>query len=202
MKFLFDLAPVLLFFAAYKFSGSHQDIAHDLATGLLGNGIATDQSPILIATAVAILVTLCQVGWQWWRHRHVDTMLWVSTGIIVLLGGATLLFHNPTFIKWKPTVLYWLFSTTLLISAVVFDRNLIRRLMEAQVKLPEHVWGPLNASWIVFFSLMGFLNLYVAYSYPEDTWVSFKLYGGTGLMIAFMLIQGYFLSKHVIEEES
>lgn len=202
MKFLFDLLPVLLFFAAYKFAGGSPDASHALATRLLGDGIAVSQAPILIATAVAIIATLGQVFWLIVRGRKVDTMLWISLAIIVVFGGATLFFHDATFIKWKPTVLYWLFALTLAGSALFMKRNLIRALMKDQVQLPEPVWARLNLSWIAFFAVMGILNLYVAYNYSEDTWVSFKLYGGMGLMFLFVLGQGLMLSRHIEEKNS
>ncbi len=178
MKFLFDLFPVILFFAAFKLAG------------------------IYVATAVAIAATFAQIGWVWWRHRKVDTMLWVSLGLIVVFGGATLLLHDETFIKWKPTVLYWLFAATLLVSAKLFGRNLIRRMMEAQVALPEPLWGRLNLAWAVFFALMGVANLFIAFNYPTDVWVNFKLFGGMGLVLAFVFAQGLWLAKYVSEEKS
>ena len=177
MKFLFDLFPIILFFVAYKFAG------------------------IFAATAVAIAATVGQIGWVWFRHRKVDTMLWVSLVIVTVFGGATLLFQNPTFIKWKPTVLYWFFAGALLFSAVVLKKNLIRKMLEAQMKLPEPIWGTLNLVWAGFFGLMGVLNLFIAYNFSEDTWVNFKLFGGMGLMIVFVLAQGMLLSRY-IEEES
>jgi len=178
MKFLFDIFPVLLFFAAYK---------------------AAD---IYIATAVAIAATFAQIGWVWFRHRKVETMLWVSLAIIVVFGGATLLLRDETFIKWKPTVLYWLFGATLLIAELGFGKNLIRAMMGAQIELPEPVWSKLNWSWVGFFVVMGILNLYVAYNFTTDTWVDFKLFGGTGLMLVFVLIQAFTLAKHVQDKGS
>jgi intracellular septation protein len=200
MKFLFDLLPVILFFVAYQVAGSFGTEATDLANRWLGGGIGAQQAPILIATAVAIVATVAQVGWLIARRRKVDTMLWVSLGVIVVFGGATIWLHNPTFIKWKPTVLYWLFGVSLLASSVLFGRNLIRALLEPQVKLPEPVWSQLNAAWIGFFTLMGFINLYVAYQFDESTWVNFKLFGGMGLMLLFVLAQGMFLAKYMEEE--
>ena len=178
MKFLFDIFPVLLFFAAYKAAG------------------------IYIATAVAIAATFAQIGWVWFRHRKVETMLWVSLVIIVVFGGATLLLRDETFIKWKPTVLYWLFGATLLVAELGFGKNLIRAMMGAQIELPERVWSKLNWSWAGFFVVMGILNLYVAYNFTTDTWVDFKLFGGTGLMLVFVLIQAFTLAKHVQDKGS
>jgi len=200
MKILFDLLPVILFFVAYKLAGGNREAAHDLAALWLGDGITATQAPILLATVVAILATVGQIAWVWMRHRKVDTMLWVSLVIILVFGGATLAFQNPTFIKWKPTALYWLFGSVLTVSAVVFRRNLIRKMLEAQVKLPDPVWTRLNLAWAAFFIAMGALNLYVAYNFSEEAWVNFKLFGGMGLMLAFVLAQGFYLSRHIEEE--
>jgi intracellular septation protein len=177
MKFLFDLFPVILFFIAFKVSG------------------------IYVATGVAIVATFAQIGWLLARGRKVDTMLWVSLAIIVLFGGATLWLQDETFIKWKPTVLYWLFGAVLAGSTLIFRRNLIRKLMEEQITLPDRVWGQLNASWIGFFALMGAANLFVAYNFPTDTWVNFKLFGGMGLMLAFVVGQSLLLAKHIEEKK-
>ncbi|MDI3513954.1 MAG: septation protein A [Gammaproteobacteria bacterium] len=202
MKFLFDLLPVILFFAAYKIGGANPEGAHALASSWLGDGIAVSQAPILIATFVAILATMLQIALVWAKHRKVDTMLWVSLAIIVVFGGATLFFHNPTFIKWKPTALYWMFGVVLLGSAWLLQRNLIRKMLEAQIKLPEPIWSRLNLAWAGFFIAMGLLNLYVAYNFSEETWVNFKMFGGMGLMLAFVLAQGFYLSRHMEEENN
>lgn len=202
MKILFDLLPIILFFAAYKVAGAHDGAALDFATRWLGDGISASQAPILIATAVAIVATVGQIAWVRFRHGRVDRMMWISLGLIVVLGGATLVFHNPDFIKWKPTALYWLFAMTLIGSAVLLQKNLIRAMLQQQIRLPDPVWTTLNLAWSVFFVLMGALNLYVAYSFSEDAWVNFKLFGGLGLMLLFVLGQGYYLSRHIIEEET
>lgn len=178
MKFLFDIFPVILFFAAFKFYG------------------------IYVATMVAMAATFAQIGWVWFRHRKVDNMLWVSLGLIVVFGSATLLLHDETFIKLKPTVLYWLFSTVLLVSAVAFRKNLIRSMLDKQVNAPDAVWKKLLASWIGFFAVMGVVNLYVAFNYSTDTWVNFKLFGGIGLMIAFVIAQGILLAPHIKGNEA
>jgi intracellular septation protein len=173
MKMLFDTFPVILFFIAFKL--------YD----------------IYVATAVAIAATFAQIGWVWMRGRKVDNMLWVSLAVITVFGGATLLFHDDTFIKWKPTVLYWLFGAVLAIAEFAFKKNLIRSMMEKQVSLPDPIWGRLLASWIGFFVVMGVLNLYVAYNFSLDAWVNFKMFGGIGLMLAFVLLQALMLSKHI-----
>ena len=200
MKFLFDLFPIILFFVAFKITGSNPEHAAAFAASI-GYQVDIKQLPILIATAVAIVATFGQIGWVYFRHRKVDTMLWVSLAIIVVFGGATLLLHDETFIKWKPTVLYWLFASTLLVSAALLKKNLIRTMMQQQVTLPEPVWTKLNLSWALFFSIMGFANLYVAFNYSTDIWVNFKLFGTMGLMLVFVLLQGLLLAKYVDEDE-
>jgi intracellular septation protein len=176
MKFLFDMFPVILFFVAFKLYGIYE------------------------ATAVAIAATFVQIGWVWFRHRKVENMLWVSLGVIVVFGGATIYLQDEAFIKWKPTVLYWLFSAVLLLAALVFKKNLIRAMLEKQIVLPDPVWQRLLTSWIVFFAFMGAINIYVAYNYSTDTWVNFKLFGGMGLMLAFVFGQALLLSKHIQEK--
>ena len=202
MKFFFDLLPVILFFVAYKIAGSNEAGALDLARSILGDGIEAKQAPILIATLIAIVATAGQIAWVWLRHRKVETMLWVSLAIVTLFGGATLMFHDPTFIKWKPTALYWLFAATLLGSSLLLRRNLIRKLLEAQMSLPDANWQRLNLIWAMFFAAMGVLNLVVAYRFSEATWVNFKLFGGMGLMLVFVLAQGAWLSRHMEDEQT
>ncbi len=177
MKFLFDLFPVVLFFAAFKLAG------------------------IYVATAVAIAGTVGPVVWLKVRKEHVHGMLWASLAIIVVFGGATLLLQDETFIKWKPTVLYWMFGLVLAGSALFFRKNLIRLMLSEQMRLPEPIWGRLNWSWVVFFAFMGAANLYVAYNFSTDLWVNFKLFGATGLMLLFVVAQSFFLGKYMEEEK-
>lgn len=176
MKFLFDLFPVILFFIAFKFSG------------------------IFVATAVAIAATFGQIGWLWFRGRKIDTMLWVSLGIVTVFGGLTLVLQDETFIKWKPTILYWSFALALGGGLLFFRKNLIRALLGEQLVLPDATWNTLNWSWIGFFTFMGCLNLAVAYNFSTDDWVNFKLFGGIGLMLVFVVAQGLLLSKYVEEK--
>lgn len=176
MKFLFDTFPVILFFAAFKL--------YD----------------IYVATAVAMAASIVQIGWVWLRHRKVDKMLWVSLGVILVFGSATLLLQDEMFIKWKPTVLYWLFAGTLAIAAAWFKKNLIRSMLGEQVTMPDSVWTKLLVSWIGFFAFMGVLNLLVAYNFSTDDWVNFKLFGGIGLMLVFVVLQALLLARYVEEK--
>lgn len=200
-KLLFDLFPIILFFIAFKLAGSNPEQAAALAASL-SYPADPKQLPILIATAVTIIATVAQIAWVWLRHGKVDTMLWISLALVGVLGGATLWLHDPTFIKWKPTVLYWLFAMVLTGSHVFFKKNLIRTMMQqAQIDIPEALWAKLNYSWAIFFAVMGVVNLYVAYHFSLATWVNFKLFGFMGMMFAFVLLQGLVLAKY-IEKES
>ena len=206
MKVLFDLFPVILFFVAYTGAKHAPDSASAIVSSLLGAvgagaSVSAEQGPILLATAVAIVATICQVGWLLLRKRKVDAMLWISLAIIVVMGGATLLLRDPTFIKWKPTVLYWAFAVVLLGADLLLSKNMIRSMMQAQMSLPDAVWTRLNLSWVLLFAVMGVANLYVAYNYSESTWVNFKLFGGIGLMVVFVVIQGVMLSRFLESEE-
>ncbi|MEQ1814453.1 MAG: septation protein A [Candidatus Nitrotoga sp.] len=177
MKLLFDLFPVIVFFTVFKFHG------------------------IFAATATAIAATILQVIWVKFRHGKVDTMLWVNCGIITLFGGATLLLQDENFIKWKPTILYWVFSALLLLSPLLFGKNLLRSMLQEKLALPDKIWGWVNLSWALFFTLMGIVNLYVAFNFPTDVWVNFKLFGATGMMLVFTLLQAIILSKHMTHKE-
>ena len=177
MKFFFDLLPVLAFFVAFQLAG------------------------IYVATAVAIATTFVQVAWLKLRGKRVDAMLWASFVIIVVFGGATLVLKDETVIKWKPTVLYWMLGAVIGGAALVFRRNLIRAMLSEQVRLPDPVWNRLNWSWVGFFVFMGGLNLYVAFNYSTDLWVNFKLFGGMGLMLVFVVVQAFFLARHVEDKQ-
>jgi intracellular septation protein len=207
MKFLFDLFPVLLFFGIFKWGQANPQAAESLLdqylSGLIGNGAgAAGHAPILLATAVAIIASFGQIGYLLARRRKVDPMLWMSLAIITVFGGATIYFNNETFIKWKPTVLYWLFSAVLAVSTVFFRKNLIRSLMSKQVELPDIAWNKLNWSWVAFFAFMGVANLYVAFNFSTDTWVDFKLFGGTGLMLVFVFAQALMMSRYTEDNRS
>lgn len=173
MKLLLDFFPIILFFAAFKLWD------------------------IYVATAVAIVATIAQIAFLRLRVGKVEPMQWLSLGIIVVFGGATILAHDETFIKWKPTVLYWLMGATLAVGLLGFRKNLLKSLMGAQLDLPDVAWRAMNWSWIGFFAVMGVLNLWVAYRFDTDTWVNFKLFGGLGLMAVFVVGQALYLGRYM-----
>jgi len=202
MKLLFDLFPVILFFATFKYYGSNPEGAADLVGSLLGSAVLdVKQAPILLATIVVIVATIAQIAWVHFRHGKVDKMLWVSLVLVTVFGGMTLIFQDETFIKWKPTILYWVFAGTMAFSALVLKKNPIKAMLGEQMTLPEPVWGKVNLSWIAFFLFMGALNLIVAFNFSTDIWVDFKLFGGMGLLLLFVLGQGLMLSKYVEDKQ-
>ena len=202
-KFLFDLFPVIIFFIAYKLGDANAEATRHLLQSVgLPQPIGVNEKPgIYLATFIAILASVAQILWVKLRGHKVETMLWVSFGIILVFGGATLWLHDESFIKWKPTVLYWFFAGAIF-GAALFGRNLIRGLMDAQMELPEVAWSRLNLSWGGFFAIMGLVNLWVAFNYSTDDWVNFKLFGSMGLMLVFVIAQGMMLSRYLDKEEN
>jgi intracellular septation protein len=209
MKFLFDLFPVILFFIAYRLGVSHEQAAHALALqymgGLVAGGTLTpEQAPIMVATAVGVIATVLQIGYLLVRGRKVDGMLWLSLAVIVVMGGATIYFHDENFIKWKPTILYWAFALALFVAQVGFGKNLMRKAMEEQIKLPDAVWKRVGFAWIGFMAAMGVLNLvmaFIVFKGNTSAWVSFKMFGATGLFFVFVIGQTLMLSKYMQEPE-
>ena len=178
MKLLFDFLPILSFFIAYKL---------------------TD---LYVATGVLIAATLAQVGWIWLRRRQVEKMPLFTAGLVLLLGGATLILHDPVFVKWKPTVVNWLFAAVFLGSLFVGRKTLPERMMGEHLELPARVWVKLTLAWTGFFLALGAANLYVAFRFDENTWVNFKLFGLLGLTLAFVLAQGFYLSRHLKSDDA
>ena len=181
MKFLIDFFPVVAFFIAFY-------IPEDRSQG------------IYLATMVAIAASFVQVVVYWLFTRRVEKMHLVTLVILVVLGGATLLLHDERFIKWKPTAVYWLFAIALLGGQYVFNRNLVQRMLQHAVELPQHVWNNLNLSWAIFFLFSGVANLYVAFNFSDEIWVNFKLFGILGLTLLFAIAQGFYMNKYISEE--
>lgn len=201
-KLLFDLFPVIVFFVAYKMGDANAEATRAFMAGIgLPQPTGAGEKPgIYLATLVAIVASFGQIGWVKLRGHRVDTMLWVTLGIIVLFGGATLWLHDESFIKWKPTVLYWVFSAVIF-GAAGFGRNVIRSLMAGKMELPDAAWSRLNASWGGFFAFMGLANLLVAFNFSTDAWVNFKLFGSLGLMLAFVIGQSMMLTRYLDKAE-
>jgi intracellular septation protein len=171
MQFLFDLLPVIAFFVAYKLAD------------------------IYVATGVLIIGVLIQTAVSWIRYRKVSGMLLTSAILVLVFGGLTLLIHDATFIKWKPTVVNWLFAGAFIVSHYLKGPSIVQRLMSDNVKLDDADWRRLNFMWVAFFIVAGALNIWVAYHFDEATWVNFKLFGLMGLTFLFAIAQGVWISR-------
>lgn len=205
MKIFFDFLPLLLFFIVGKYADHNAEWAARFATdhfGFMVSGgvVGTEEASALLATIVVIIATGVQITWLLASRRKVDMMLWMTFALVAVLGGATIWFHNATFIKWKPSVLYWAMGLAFWVSQTLFRKNLLQTLIGEQLQLPAPVWQRLNFAWIAFFGLLGLVNLYVAYTFSTSTWFTFKAFGVTSLMLIFMLAQGFYISKHVPPE--
>lgn len=204
MKFLFDLFPFILMFGTLKWSESHLEIANFLASEYLsrlvsGGSVKADIAAILLATSAALFAILLQICFLLIRRKRIGVLLWGSFSIILIFGSATIYFQNPNFILWKPTVLYWCIASVFLVSQVLFNKNLIRMMMEKQITLPDAVWESLSFVYVIFFIATGVLNLYVAFNFSFSDWVSFKILGMSGLTLAFLISQSIWLGKYIEE---
>ncbi len=196
MKLLIDFLPIVIFFAVYKLSS--ELIA--FCSGIFSPEfieVLNNTQPIILATAVLIPATIIQILYTRWVSGKVEKMHLVTLALVVLLGGATVIFGDKSFIQWKPTVVNWLFAIAFLGSQFIGDKNLIQRMMDGKVFLPSEVWRRLNYAWVLFFLFSGTVNIYVAYTMSEETWVNFKLFGMLGLTIVFIIAQGIYLSRHI-----
>jgi len=178
MKFLFDLFPIILFFVAYK------------------------MYDIYVATAVAIAAAFVQTGLFWLKTRRFEKMHVITLGILIVFGGLTLALRDPVFIKWKPTVVNWLFAAAFVGARMFSKTSLIERMMGHAITVPAAVWDRLNWAWVLFFVAVGIINLYVAFSYSEETWVNFKLFGMMGLTLVFVFAQAFYLGRYMQPAES
>ncbi|HOY70106.1 MAG TPA: septation protein A [Methylotenera sp.] len=205
MKFLFDLFPVIFFFFTLKVSEKTAGAGAFLRSILDAVGIHTavkpDMVPIMLATVAVIVASIIQIAWVKLRHGKVEKTLWISAVLVVVLGFLTLYLQDDAFIKWKPTILYWLFAAAIFISQWFWNKNIIRAMMDKNVELPEHVWTKMNLSWAGFFTGLGFLNLFVAKTFSTDTWATFKLFGATGIMFVFIIVQMLMIQKYLPKED-
>jgi len=175
MQFLYDFFPIIIFFTVYKIAG------------------------IYAATLSAIIVSFAQVALHWLKHHKFSNMQVITFFIVFLLGSATLILHKPIFIKWKPSIIYWLFALVFFGSHYIGKKPLIRYVMDKKIELPEKIWARLNFIWVIFFALLGLANIYVVYHYNTNTWVNFKLFGILGITIIFVVIQAFYLARFAKE---
>jgi len=173
MKFLFDLFPVLAFVGGY--------VSYD----------------IFVATAAGIAASFIQTGFLLWRHRSVEKVHIVNLIAFTVFGGATLLFHDESFVQWKVTIVNALFALAMLFSQWFMQKNLLQHMLGEQLVLPKPVWTKLAYSWAAFFGFIAVLNLWIASRFDLDTWVAFKLGGILGLTLIMVIAQAVYLARHI-----
>ena len=184
MQLLFDFFPLILFFVAYKWYG------------------------IFVATGVAIAASIIQVSVHWLRNRRFETAHLTTLGVIVVFGGLTLIFRDDTFIKWKPTIVNWIFAAIVLASLIGQRRTVLEFLLGKKIHLPVTIWRKVNLAWGLFFLVAGALNYYVAFVFrseldPQlrtDLWVNFKVFGLMGLTLVFAVIQMMLVARYIVTD--
>lgn len=191
MKQLAEFIPIALFFIVYQFKG--QTIELGAWTHTL-DGIFSATAVLMIATGAQVIISFALT-------RQVEKrQLWLLLAVFVF-GGATLFFRNQMFIQWKPTIFNWVLALAFGASQFIGDKNLMQRTLGSQLQLPGVVWTKLNLIWTTNFAVVGALNLYVAYYYSEETWVSYKLYSAIGFTIVLTLLTALLISPHLREDE-
>ncbi len=182
MQLFYEIFPVFLFFLAFKFYG------------------------IYVATVVGIVTTFLQVLFNRFSFGKWDRKQLVTLVVFLLFGGLTLYFHDPIFVKWKPTIIYWIFALVIIGSQVMTQKPLIQRLMghmlDEKGAVPARVWKQLNLFWGLFFAALGGVNLYVAYNYSNDAWVNFKFYGVTSALFVLSIVQAIYLMRFLSETKT
>ena len=177
MKFIFDYVPIIAFFIAFKLYG------------------------IYVATAVAMIASALQVALYWLKFKRFEKLHVITLALIIFLGSSTLIFHDEIFIKWKPSVIYWLFSIILFGSHWIGKKPLVYKMLSDKIDLPDNAWNTLNMSWAAFFFGLGWLNLYVVYHYSTNAWVNFKLFGTLGLILVFVILQALYMAQFLKVEK-
>lgn len=184
MKFLFDFFPVIIFYIAYTVSKKFMG----------------EVEGMVIATALLIAATCVQVAITWLRKRKVEKMHIIVLTLAIVFGGATIYFREPAYLIWKVTLANWLFALAFLSSHFIGESPIVKRMMQHAIELPEIIWTRLSYMWILFFAVIGVINLIVASHVSFDAWVNFKLFGMFGLTFLFVIIQSIYLARHAKEK--
>jgi len=179
MQILVDFFPLLLFLGAYLYSDD-----------------------IFVALQVLMVAMPASFFIKWWITRKIDKMLLGSTVVLLIMGSATLIFRNPIFLYWKPTVFYWIAAIAFLASQFVGEKPIAQRFFDSLGEMAASQWRKLNFLWVLFFTGAGFLNLYVAFNFSEKFWVKFKVLGFTAMSFVFIIGQVFWLMRVMKVNES
>lgn len=179
LNMFIDFIPVLLFLIAFKIYG------------------------IYVATTVGIVATAFQVVITRILRCRFDKQQLVTLAVFSVFGGMTLYFHNPIFVKWKPSIIFWIFGSALLVTQF-FGKPLIQRMLEGLLEgqahsVPPTVWKRLNIAWSLFFLLLGTINIYIAYNFSTEFWVNFKVYGIMSCLLIFSVLQSLCLARYMTD---
>ncbi len=198
MKTLVDLLPVFLFIAVLAWADAQPTRSawpDDSIGGVVAVEVGARQAPALLATAVGVLAVFAHFGWQRWRGRRATPALVAGLVLVTLLALAAIGLRGAAYDAWRPSAMYWLVGLALWLARVALGRNLLRMLLGHRLDLPDAAWQRLNAIWVGFFGVMGLLNLWVAYSVPDEIWQPFKVFGGIALLLVFTLAQSSLVSR-------
>ena len=183
LRILIDLGPLAVFFAVNSFMGGPQ------------------LTRMLAATAAFMVAIFLAMGLSLWKTRHISPMLWISGLLVLVFGGLTLWFHDETFIKIKPTLVYSMFAIVLTYGLIT-KKPLLQMLLEsAYPGLTARGWQLLTINWAVFFVAMAVLNEIVWRTQSWDFWVAFKLWGVVPLTLLFAIGNVPLLLRHGLKTD-
>lgn len=171
MQLFIDYLPILAFVGAYFY-----------------------KTDFFFATTVLMVVMPVVLAAQWLLTRKVNKIYVASTALVLLFGALTLLFRNQLFLFWKPTVLNWAIAIVFLGSQFFGDKTIVERMLGTAATLRPDQWRRLNQLWVAFFIVIGAINIWVAYTFSEPTWVKFKFFGMLGLTLVFVVVQTVWLA--------
>ncbi len=179
MDFLIDLVPALPFLL-----------------------VAFNLIDMFLATKLAMGAAVLQIIASRLRYGRVKRMHAVTFAAIIVFGAITLLLHDGYFIKIKPTVLNWGFALVFLAAPLLFKKNLLRMMLGEKLAMPDFAWARLNLMWVAYFFAIGAANLYVANNFSDEIWGKFRVFGMYGALVAFMVVQGFYVYRHMQPEPS
>lgn len=177
MKQLLDFLPLIVFFIFYKLYDIY------IASGAL----VTATGMVLVA--------------NYMFYRKLEKMPFFTFILVAVFGTLTLIFHNDEFIKWKVTVLYSIFAIALIYSQWFMKQPLIQTMLGKELQFPGLVWRRLNIAWAIFFLVCGIANIYVAFWFPQQFWVNFKVFGLGGLTLLFTILSGIYIWRQITQQE-
>lgn len=157
---------------------------------------------IYLATMLAMALAVVQLIVGRLYYKRFKRMHLVTALAIVSFGALTLTLHDARFIQLKPTVLNWGFALVFLGAPLFFKKNLLKAMLDKQITMPEGAWARLNLMWVVYFFFIGAANLYVALQFSAEVWGSFRFFGMYGALLVFMVIQGFYVYRHMQHEEA